>query len=217
MKTILRIMVMAVACAIIFMAGSSQASFIGTVYQGDSTAAYNPSGGPTIAATDTFTVDAINFDTRLFGTTATYDQFLGGPGNVNNLQGLSGALTGQTIVTATDPLSPTPSPSIYGTFFQFTGTAFFPANALITHDDGFYLDLGAGGTFNFSAPVSPTNTFLGNAAGLYTFTLNYGAWNSFPEVLIVPNVAPIPEPGTMMLLGSGLVGLAGWGRKKFRR
>lgn len=33
----------------------------------------------------------------------------------------------------------------------------------------------------------------------------------YPEI----NPNPVPEPASMLLMGSGLLGLAGWGRKKF--
>jgi hypothetical protein len=47
---------------------------------------------------------------------------------------------------------------------------------------------------------------------------------SYPSTPVTPTdtdsdtgASPVPEPGTLILLGSGLVGLAGFGRKKFKK
>jgi len=97
--------------------------------------------------------------------------------------------------------------------FPQTGYGLINTGPFVNLQDG---DYWSGSIYN-SEPLINTPFYFDFQNGyqyLYNKNSQIYAW-AVLEGDVGP--APIPEPATIVLLSAGLIGLAGWGRKKFKK
>jgi len=69
-------------------------------------------------------------------------------------------------------------------------------------------------------PSTPSVFDFGDSVGAFLFPVEDSFHRGHDYKILADHAPPsraVPGSGTMIILGLGMVGLAGWGRKKFRK
>jgi len=162
---------------------------------------------PTIAIADSIT------DFEGFGTSAAGTATITGTVTSGTSLGITTALTGVNGVATTGTISwTTGTLSGSGSSFTYTGGSLTITSGAQTLFSGTFSNSTAG-----TVTVTPVSILisgvLANGGGTETITLKKsGAFTVSADIGIVTT----PEPGTLGLIGTGLIGLAGLARRKLR-
>jgi len=108
--------------------------------------------------------------------------------------------------------------SINQSVFEFFGSAELQGGTTYSFrkDDGMVLVVNGATVINAGNPTAAeTVSFTQATTGVYNFALYYDETNGPPAVLS-GNFGAAPEPGSFVLLGSGLLGVAGMLRRRIK-
>jgi len=159
-------------------------------------------------------------DTTYFttdGTNAQEDYLDHGWGDVNRLDGISDYVTWQHQYTFSPPLGTITSASLELSLLDDEKDFF----SLCSYELGMIVDESG----NWAIGEIDTGTYGYSLDGAFladgSFTVGVASlWGDFilasSTLTIGYDAAPVPEPATLFLMGTGLVGMVGLGRKQFQ-